>query len=191
MRQHKHADESVDHLLRPAAVKAGHPELRRGVGDERKFGAREKDRPGAADDLAEGIEQRFQQVHCAAGRSFVGKLRRRKNLQILRHQPGAEQTTRQPSDRVRVAVRDLRHFRNAPAKLPERGDVLVVCSDDFGGLLLGEDAQVLKTTDDVERRQFVASKQGGIVQRLPPTTLRVAHDGSEQSARDQGMRGKI
>src|SRR2546430_5866632 len=55
-------------FVRAVAVKTGHPELRRSVGNKGKFAARKKDRPRAADYFAKRIEERFQQIDCAAGR---------------------------------------------------------------------------------------------------------------------------
>src|SRR2546427_4692510 len=49
----KQADEPIHHFVGAAAVKAGHPELRRSVRDEGKLAARKEDRPSAADYFAE------------------------------------------------------------------------------------------------------------------------------------------
>jgi len=40
--------------------------LRRSIGDQGEFGGAGKNDQGARDNFAEGIEQRLEQIHCAA-----------------------------------------------------------------------------------------------------------------------------
>ena len=185
MRRQKEPDKPVDYFVRPAAVKAGHPKLGRGVRDQGKFAAREEDRPGAAHDLAEGVEQRFEQVHRAAGGLFVGQLGRCKNLQILGHEPGAEQRARKPLNRLAVAAGDLRHLGNATAQVLERGDVLLVRRDDLGGLIVCHHAQVLKMADDVNGGQFVEREEGGLIELVSGAALEIAAHRGQQTPGDQ------
>ena len=94
-------------------------------------------------------------------------------------------------DRIPVSAGDLGHFGDAPAQLPERRDVLVVRRDDFGGLLVRDEAGVLKMADQIEGWQLVEGEQRAVVQPFCPATLRITHDRGQQPARNERMGRKI